>query len=142
MSKTITVDVVGPSHWAYMAHEMARIMKEVANRGVLKRSDVPPGILVDCVTFLGLVLEGSSSTSLTNPPASTHARVIALKALRGVISRNPNLADTDRLLFCCRMIVNFQKETQDLSNPTLVPAFEFMSQFFSELSEMGEEEII
>lgn len=86
MSETISVGVVGPSHWSYMAAVMAQRLGVVVERRRLEAGDIPKGVYLDAKKFFHLVLEEVDGEPPENPPASINAYVIAADAVRGAQS--------------------------------------------------------
>src|SRR5436309_2500997 len=82
MSDTISVDVVGPSHWAFVATVMADCLEEVARLRSTRSDLVPKRVYSDAKEFFRLVLQSVGSGVPDNPPASLNAYVIAADALR------------------------------------------------------------
>ena len=82
MSQTISVGVVGPSYWAYMAAVMAECLQEIAQSNRIEAGQVPGGVFHDAVEFSDLALEATRSTTPDNPPASLNAYGIAADVIR------------------------------------------------------------
>lgn len=81
MSQTISVDVVGPSHWTYMATVMAECLEHIAKAGQVGLNAVPAGVHQDALRFSNLALQATGTSVPDNPPASLNAYVIASDAL-------------------------------------------------------------
>jgi hypothetical protein len=83
MSQTISVGVVGPSHWAYMATVMAECLEEIAKTHRVPENAVPAGVYQDALEFAQLAVQATGTSVPDNPPASLNAYVIASDVLRG-----------------------------------------------------------
>lgn len=77
MSLTTSVEVVGPSHWTYMAAIMADSLAAMAKRKKIKVAEVPQGIYSDALRFFSLVTQAADNAVPQNPPASINAYAIA-----------------------------------------------------------------
>ena len=86
MSQTISVGVVGPSHWAYMASVMAEKLRHIQTAGFTNGNEIPVGVYHDANEFYKLVLEAAGDSAPKNPPASINAYAIAADAVRAVCS--------------------------------------------------------
>ena len=84
MSQTVSVGVVGPSHWAYMASVMAERLQRMRDAKQTVAAQIPPGVYHDALEFYGLVLEAAGDDTPGNPPASIHAYALAADAVRAV----------------------------------------------------------
>ena len=82
MSQTMSVGVVGPSHWVYMATVMAECLENVARTNRIEPNEIPVGVYWDALEFSGLALQATGDAVPDNPPASINAYVIAADALR------------------------------------------------------------
>lgn len=82
MSQTISVGVVGPSHWSYMAAVMAQRLERIVERHKVEAQDIPAGVYLDAEKFFDLVLQEFGGEARKNPPASINAYVIAADAVR------------------------------------------------------------
>lgn len=143
MSETISVGVVGPSHWVYMAKVMAEVLGKVVQNPRLVIVDIPVGVLHGAVQFSKLVLEGVEPFSSPNPPASLNAFVMAKKVMEKITGHYPDQREVGQLLWGCRAIVGLTRFTCSISkfnHPEIFQALGFMAKFFYKLSEMGEEE--
>jgi hypothetical protein len=104
VSETISVGVVGPSHWSYMAAVMAQRLEAVVERRRLEARDIPLGVYLDAKKFFDLVLQEVGGGPRENPPASINAYVIAAHAVREAQSMpaaqdvKPSLEEYSRLL--------------------------------------------
>ena len=86
MSQTISVGVVGPSHWAYMASVMADKLQQMKAANRTDATRIPAGVYHDAIEFYKLVLEAAGDSAPKNPPASINAYAIAADAVRAVCS--------------------------------------------------------
>src|SRR5580704_1412968 len=84
MSQTVSLGVVGPSHWAYMASVMAEKLQHVANAKQTVVGQIPVGVYRDAREFYRLVLEAAGDGTPVNPPASINAYALAADAVRAV----------------------------------------------------------
>lgn len=82
MSQTISVGVVGPSHWAYMATVMAECLEEITKTNRIPTNLVPAGVYQDALAFSQLAVQAAGASVPDNPPASFNAYVIASEVLR------------------------------------------------------------
>jgi hypothetical protein len=82
MSQTISVGVVGPSHWTFMATVMAECLDVAAKNNRVQPNAIPLGVYRDALAFSQLALEATGADIPDNPPASLNAYVIASDVLR------------------------------------------------------------
>jgi hypothetical protein len=82
MSKTVSVGVVGPSHWAYMASVMAEKLGRMRDTKQVVTAQIPAGVYHDARQFFGLVLDAAGDRTPGNPPASINAYALAADAVR------------------------------------------------------------
>jgi len=82
MSQTVSVGVVGPSHWAYMASVMAERLQQIRNAKQTAAAQIPAGVYRDAREFYRLVLEAAGDGTPGNPPASINAYALAADAVR------------------------------------------------------------
>jgi hypothetical protein len=97
MSKTVSVGVVGPSHWAYMASVMAEKLQQIQTAGETGIARIPPSVYRDAREFYGLVLEAAGDSTPVNPPASINAYALASDAIRAVTA-GASRADVGEML--------------------------------------------
>lgn len=137
MSLTISVDVVGPRRWAYMAGLMAAHLSTAIATGTLNSDLIPRGVKSLARKFFNLVkkdIEGSSD----NPPATARAHLIALDVLQ---ASSPSLTDdqlAERLLEYATFIGNLgtSRDLRDEERPTVLA----LRDFFLRLQREGETE--
>src|SRR5260370_42002212 len=84
MSQTVSVGVVGPSHWAYMASVMAEKLQQMRNAKQTGPDQIPVGVYRDAQEFYRLVLEAAGDRTPLNPPASINAYALDADPLRAV----------------------------------------------------------
>lgn len=82
MSQTVSIGVVGPSHWAYMASVMADRLQQIADAKQTGAVQIPAGVYRDAREFFRLVLEAAGDSAPVNPPASINAYALAADAVR------------------------------------------------------------
>ena len=82
MSQTVSVGVVGPSHWAYMASVMVKKLQEIVDTKESAAHPIPPGVYRDAQELYRLVLEAAGDATPVNPPASINAYALAADAVR------------------------------------------------------------
>jgi hypothetical protein len=82
MSKTISVGVVGPSHWSYMASIMADRLGRIAETKTIEPSKIPRLVYTDALEFYRLVMQAAGDDPPDNPPASMNAYSIAADGVR------------------------------------------------------------
>src|SRR5437899_12534617 len=97
MSQTVSVGVVGPSHWAYMASVMAEKLQQMANAMQTVAGQIPVGVYRDAREFYRLVLEAAGDGTPVNPPASINAYALAADAVRAVRA-DASRADVEQTL--------------------------------------------
>jgi hypothetical protein len=139
LSQVIPGDVVGPSHWTYMAKVMADVLNKAFEKSCLAKADVPAGVLADAVRFSQLVLVGPGPNLLT---VENQTHFMALEAMERQLGHFPNLQDVNHMLFGCALIliIGGNGIVDEIKNPAVFPIVASMTRFFSELSKMGEEE--
>ncbi|HEX8846977.1 MAG TPA: hypothetical protein VF791_20205 [Pyrinomonadaceae bacterium] len=89
MSDTISVDIVGPSYWAFMATVMAECLEKYVNEQKVTPSDIPEGVFEGAEEFFSLALDAAGNARPGSPPASISAYVFATDALRGSLHSFP-----------------------------------------------------
>lgn len=142
MSDTISVDVVGPSYWAYMATVMAECLKKFVEDEEVRPDDIPPAVYDGAKEFFDLVLEAAGDVFPENPPASTNAYVIASEALRGASKPFPaTTQDLRAELERYSQFVDDLAEPRDLTGVADKEMAEALKRFFLHLAEDGEAEV-
>jgi hypothetical protein len=116
MSQTVSVGVVGPSHWAYMASVMAEKLQEMINSKQTSR--IPPGVYRDARAFYGLVLEAAGDDTPVNPPASVNAYAIAADGVRAV-SAEASRAEVEQTLGRQKKLLDELQQPHALSEDEL-----------------------
>jgi hypothetical protein len=140
MSQTISVGVVGPSHWSYMAAVMAEALQKTAEAGRIEGSEVPSGVLSDALEFYTLALQAAGNAIPKNPPASFNAYMIAVEAAQA--SCRTVLGTREDIGHCLRQYLGFLKrlqEPRDLLQEEMETA-EALRRFFLQLQMEGEAE--
>jgi hypothetical protein len=138
MSQTLSVDVVGPSHWTYMATVMAECLDQIAQAGSINAKPVPPGVYRDALAFWELALQATSGAVPNNLPA-LNAYVVASEALRRSFQILPSRDDIDKQL------VKYETVLKALGTPRTLDVEETkvvtgLKTFFERLKEEGESE--
>jgi hypothetical protein len=98
MSQTISVGVVGPSHWAYMASVMAEKLQKISEARRTTAKQIPAGVYRDAQEFYRLVLEAAGDGTPVNPPASINAYALAADALRTVCAKEISRDEIEQTL--------------------------------------------
>lgn len=141
MSQTISVGVVGASHWTYMATVMAERLDEAYRTNRIVAGSIPAGVYRDALAFSQLALQATGSSVPDNPPASLNAYVIASDVLRHS-SHEPFPTSEDvnsqlqRYGTFLRSLSNASREVSSAERETL----ESLVAFFQCLKEEGESE--
>ena len=136
MSQTLSVGVVGPSHWAYMASVMADRLEQIA---IVKRTaaaEIPRGVYSDAREFYKLVLEAAGVGTPVNPPASINAYALAADAVRAA-SANASRADVEHTLGKQKALLDNLQESRELSEDDL-ETLSSLHAFFLWLKQEGE----
>ncbi len=118
MSKTVSVGVVGPSHWAYMASVMAEKLQAMRDSGETNVARIPPGVLRDAREFYNLVLDAAGEKAPVNPPASINAYALAADAVRAV-SGDASRADVGETLGKQKELLDGIQEPRKLDSEEL-----------------------
>lgn len=141
MSDTISVDVVGPSHWAFMATVMAECLEKFIDTREVVPSDIPQGVYDDALDFFDLVMGAARGTLAEDPPASINAYVIATDALTGSLKPVPETSEA--LVSNLGRYAGFMgslTEAHALS-PDEVETAGSLRDFFRSLAKAGEAEV-
>jgi hypothetical protein len=97
MSRTISVGVLGPSRWSFMAAVLAdRISLTLETK---TSQQIPKAVLREAKDFIKLALEGSGDAPSNNPPASINAYAIAVGAAVPQPSAAPETRESLRARF-------------------------------------------
>jgi hypothetical protein len=136
MSQTLSVDVVGPSYWTYMATVMADCLERISQAGRIETSAVPPGVFKDALAFWQLALQATSGAVPDNLPA-LNAYVIAFETLRWSLPASPTREDIDKEL------VRYDAFLKTLGTPRALDVEDTqivgaLKSFFVHLKEEGE----
>jgi hypothetical protein len=140
MSQTISVGVVGPSYWTYMATVMAECLDAVTKSNRIETGQVPGGVFHDARTFSELALEATGSSMPENPPASLNAYGIAAEVIRrsfGEVLKNRK--EVDQRLAAYADFIRRLDEPRTLHQREHQTA-ENLQTFFLDLKEQGEAE--
>ena len=140
MSQTISVGVVGPSYWLYLATVMAERLEKVATKKRINAGDFPEGASNDALEFFRLALQAAGDNLPQNPPASVNACKIAADAVRGSVQPAPKTRRELKEHLCL-----FSSFVDDLQKPHKLNAGEVktakaLSRFFLRLQQDGEAE--
>lgn len=142
MSDTISVDVVGPSYWAYMATVMAECLEDISRSKEIRPEKVPQGVYRDAKKFFELVMQSVNKDLPENPPASLNAYVIAAYAVKDSSEDPPptTLRElANRLEGYSKMLARLD-EAGTLDDKDVRTARD-LQLFFRELAQAGEAEI-
>ena len=138
MSQTISIGVVGPSHWSYMATVMSERLARAVHTKKLSPSDIPVGVYRDAVEFANLALQAAKGGLPDNPPASMNAYVIAADLVRSTSNQLAKTrADIDQCLGTYAEFLAKIVEPFDL-NDAEVRTAEALRRFFLRLKQEGE----
>jgi hypothetical protein len=138
MSKTVSVGVVGPSHWAYMASVMAAKLQLMVDNKRTLDGQIPVGVYRDAREFYKLVLEAAGDDTPANPPASINAYALAADAVRAVRA-DASRADVEQTLGTQNTLLNRLQQTSVLSEDEL-KTLSSLRTFFLWLKQEGESE--
>ena len=138
MSKTVSVGVVGPSHWAYMASVMAAKLQQMVDAKRTLDGQIPVGVYRDAREFYKLVLEAAGDDTPANPPASINAYVLAADAVRAARA-DASRADVEQTLGSQYTLLNNLQRSSVLSEDEL-KTLSSLRAFFLWLKEEGESE--
>jgi hypothetical protein len=138
MSQTVSLGVVGPSHWAYMASVMAEKLQQVANAGQTAAGPIPVGVYRDAREFYKLVLEAAGDGTPVNPPASINAYALAADAVRAT-SANASRAEVEETLGRQKALLDDLQQPRTLSEQELT-TLSTLRAFFLWLKQEGESE--
>lgn len=141
MSDTISVDVVGPSYWAYMATVMAACLEEISDSKRIQVKQVPLGVYRDAKKFFQLVMQSVGKDLPENPPASLNAYVIAAYAVKESSEDEPkSLQALGEVLEGYSTLLDRLDKAGNLNEQDAKTAKD-LEQFFRELAQAGEAEI-
>jgi hypothetical protein len=138
MSQTVSVGVVGPSYWAYMASVMAERLQQVANARQTVAGQIPAGVYRDAREFYRLVLEAAGDGTPVNPPASINAYALAADAVRAGRA-DATRADVEQTLARQKALLDDLQRTRGLSEEEL-ETLSSLHSFFLWLKQEGESE--
>jgi hypothetical protein len=138
MSQTLSVDVVGPSHWTFMATVMVDSLEQILQAGRVGTTPVPPGVYKDVLAFWQLALQATSGVVPDNLPA-LNAYVVASEALRGSSHASPTREDIDEHLVRYEAFLR-GLETPKTLDPEGLKIVNDLKSFFVRLKEEGESE--
>lgn len=141
MSDTLSIDVVGPSYWTYMATVMADCLEQISSSKQVRANNIPSGVYRDAKSFFKLVMQSVGKDLPENPPASLNAYVIAAYAVKE--SSDQELKTLDSLE---EVLDDYSKLLNRLDKPGKLKEHEIdtardLQQFFRELAQAGEAEI-
>jgi hypothetical protein len=140
MSQTISIGVVGPSHWTYMATVMAQRLEKVANAGCFGPDAIPLGVSYDAREFFDLALQAARDVPPANPPASVNAYAIAADLVRASSRSVPNTReDIGSRLEQYNSFLSSLQQPRTLSEEEL-DTVRALQRFFDCLKEEGEAE--
>ncbi len=136
MSQTVSVGVVGPSHWAYMASVMAEKLQQIATAKEITAARIPPGVYHDAQEFYRLVLEAAGDGTPLNPPASVNAYALAADAVRAVRA-DASRAEVEETLGRQKALLEDLNEPRKL-NAEELETLSSLQSFFLWLKQEGE----
>ena len=136
MSQTVSVGVVGPSHWAYMASVMAAKLRPMVDARRTLAARIPVGVYRDAREFYKLVLEAAGDGTPVNPPASINAYALAADAVRAA-SADASRADVEQTLHRQKALLDDLGEPRELSGEEL-KTLSSLHTFFLWLKQEGE----
>ena len=141
MSDTLSIDVVGPSYWTYMATVMADCLEQISISKQVRLNNIPSGVYRDAKGFFRLVMESVGKDLPENPPASLNAYVIAAYAVKESAEEEPETLDS-----LGEVLEDYSKLLDRLDKPGELDEHEAntakdLQQFFRELAQAGEAEI-
>lgn len=136
MSQTVSVGVVGPSHWAYMASVMAEKLEQMHAAKQTTAAVIPPGVYRDAREFYGLVLEAAGDGTPIDPPASINAYALAADAVRAE-SANASRAEVEQTLASQKTLLDKLQQPRELSEEEL-KTLSSLRAFFLWLKQEGE----
>jgi hypothetical protein len=141
MSDTLSIDVVGPSYWTYMATVMADCLERISISQEVLPNSIPSGVYRDAKSFFGLVMQSAGKDLPENPPASLNAYVIAAYAVKESSDEEPKtLESLAELLEDYSTLLNRLDRPGELNEHEVNTAKD-LQQFFRELAQAGEAEI-
>jgi hypothetical protein len=136
MSKTVSVGVVGPSHWAYMASVMAERLTQMRDARRVVAAQIPVGVYRDARQFFRLVLEAAGDHVPVNPPASINAYALAADAVRAK-NADASRAEVEQALEKQKALLDTLQEERALVEDEL-ETLSSMQAFFLWLKHEGE----
>ena len=140
MSQTISVGVVGPSHWAYMATVMAECLEEIAKIHRVPENAIPAGVYQDALDFAQLAVQATGTSIPDNPPASLNAYVIASDVLRWSSQESSQTSEEiNKQLKLYETFLRSLEKPREL-NDDEIRLVDSLGRFFVRLKEEGESE--
>jgi hypothetical protein len=140
MSETMSVGVVGPSHWAYTATVMAECLGEFIKEKRVFANEIPKGVFLDAKDFFKLVLQAIRGSIPDNPPASINAYAIATDVVCNVSSVPSDQKQLDDLLSGYANLVVGLASEHELNDEELKKIVS-LKEFFDRLARDGENEM-
>lgn len=129
----MSVGVVGPSHWSYMAKEFARILGDILSSGRIEADSVPNSLYADASEFFGLLEQYVSAGVPPNPPASANAYMIAKRAMQTAVAKSNHGADVRKSLRECVRFFRSTRNPRELNGEEIAVATslqEFLQQLY------------
>ena len=136
MSQTVSVGVIGPSHWAYMASVMAEELQQIASTKRTVAGQIPSGVYRDAREFYKLVVDAAGDGTPVNPPASINAYALAADAVRSV-RVNASRSEVKKTLESQKKLLDDLQQTRDLSGEE-IETLSSLRSFFLWLKNEGE----
>jgi hypothetical protein len=142
MSDTVSVDVVGPSYWAYMAAVMGECLEIISAKREVGAVHLPKGVYQDARRFFSLVMQSVQDNVDGNPPpGSMNAYAIAAYAVKESSAQPPSkLEELDDRLKEYSDLLTVLEHPKTLTEAEAEIA-KSLSRFFRRLAELGESEI-
>jgi hypothetical protein len=139
MSQTISIGVVGASHWTYMATVMAEWLEQFIKTNK-PEDEIPKGVYKSALRFFDLVLQAANGTVPTNPLASINAYLIAADAIAGSThSHTSTRHELRSRLEEFKLFLDQLPTTKKLDKHTKSVAIA-LEEFFNNLADEGEAE--
>jgi len=138
MSYILSVGVVGPSYWSYMAAVMAECLGRVVGASHVETGDFPRVATSDAREFFRLVLQATNDTVPENPPASLSNCVLAITAIKraGIVLVAKDYA-TELSLYS--VLISSLEQPYVLTTEELRVA-KNLQEFFIQIQQWGDEE--
>jgi hypothetical protein len=134
MSWIMSIGVLSPSYYQYMAVVMSERLEKIVLKKRLEIDDIPKGILSDVKGFFEVLLDGIGTGVHKNPQATLNLYVIAMY----VMKPSKNLREVDSKLKQYGELVNKLNISHDLSEEES-GILKDLQKFFENLFKLGED---